>query len=87
MSPALAESLLRQLLPEVAPQRFQHLMRIIRNDFFMLLDSRAMCRRVPPHASRLLCTRAYPLIAPVPSCLCALPSSPHGAAADAAHEA
>lgn len=48
MSPALAESLLRQLLPEVAPQRFQHLMRIIRNDFFMLLDSRAMCRRVPP---------------------------------------
>ena len=48
MSPALAESLLRQLLPEVAPQRFQHLMRIIRNDFFMLLDSRAMCRHVPP---------------------------------------
>ncbi|CAK0785712.1 hypothetical protein CVIRNUC_008923 [Coccomyxa viridis] len=46
MSPALAESLLRQLLPEVAPQRFQHLMRIIRNDFFMLLDSRAMCREV-----------------------------------------
>ena len=77
MSPALAESLLRQLLPEVAPQRFQHLMRIIRNDFFMLLDSRAMCRRVPP-------ARRPP---PVPSCLCALPSSPHGAAADAAHEA
>ena len=48
MSPALAESLLRQLLPDVAPQRFQHLMRIIRNDFFMLLDSRAMCRHAPP---------------------------------------
>ena len=48
MSPALAESLLRQLLPDVAPQRFQHLMRIIRNDFFMLLDFRAMCRHVPP---------------------------------------
>ena len=44
LSPALAESVLRQLLTGVPPQRFQHLMRIIRNDYFMLLDSRGMCR-------------------------------------------
>lgn len=44
LSPALAESVLRALLMDVPPQRFQHLMRIIRNDYFMLLDPRAMCR-------------------------------------------
>ena len=44
LSPALAESVLRTLLADVPPQRFQHLMRIIRNDYFMLLDTRAMCR-------------------------------------------
>ena len=43
LSPALAESVLRALLMDVPPQRFQHLMRIIRNDYFMLLDPRAMC--------------------------------------------
>ena len=44
LSPALAESVLRALLADVLPPRFQHLMRIIRNDYFMLLDPRAMCR-------------------------------------------
>ena len=44
LSPALAESVLRALLSSVPPARFQHLMRIIRNDYFMLLDPRAMCR-------------------------------------------
>lgn len=48
LSPALAESALRALLGDVAPQRFQHLMRIIRNDYFMLLDSRGICRREKP---------------------------------------
>ena len=71
MSPALAESLLRQLLPEVAPQRFQHLMRIIRNDFFMLLDSRAMCRHVlparrPPHMHARLSVECACARVPVP---------------------
>lgn len=57
LSPALAENVLRQLLREAPPQRFQHLMRIIRNDYFMLLDPRSMCRRV-------LCTD--PLLAASP---------------------
>ena len=54
LSPALAESALRALLGDVAPQRFQHLMRIIRNDYFMLLDSRGICRRENPSSLPLL---------------------------------
>lgn len=35
---ALAEALLRRLLPELEPTRFQHLMRVARHELFCVLD-------------------------------------------------
>lgn len=35
---ARAEALLRRLVPDLAPSGFQHLMRILRNDIFRVLD-------------------------------------------------
>ena len=35
---ARAEGMLRRLVPDLAPHRFQHLIRIMRNDIFRVLD-------------------------------------------------
>ncbi len=38
LSAARAEAMLRSLLPDLAPARFQHVMRIMHNEFFVTLD-------------------------------------------------
>jgi hypothetical protein len=38
LSAARAEAMLRSLLPDLSPARFQHVMRIMHNEFFVTLD-------------------------------------------------
>ena len=44
---ALAEVLLRRLLPELEPMRFQHLMRVARHELFCVLDRTGEGRCAP----------------------------------------
>ena len=38
LSAARTEAMLRSLLPDLSPARFQHVMRIMHNEFFVTLD-------------------------------------------------
>lgn len=78
VSAAAAEAALRRLLPELPALRFQHLMRIVRNDFLRELEPSSADGSARPLPCLSRCAVTVPLerVSPCP-CVCLRKTTVH----------